>query len=90
LNESAEAATPHAPGRVNNFPIRLVVKCVDKPGEKRGVVILEAGADQGRLMLKVANPSTYEQFFVGRTYHLVLYNGDPRSELVEGDGGATG
>ncbi len=87
-SEKSSASAPYAPGRINLFPIRLTMKCVDKPGERRGVVILEAPSDGGRLVLKVGNPILYEGFFGGREYRLVVNNGVARTELVQGDGGA--
>jgi len=65
------------------------MKCADKPGDRRGVVILEAPADGGRLVLKVASPSVYEGFFVGRDYPVTIEEGPKKSELVEGEGGAS-
>ncbi len=87
-NERLSASGQKGPGTRHHFPIKLTMKCVDKPGDRRGVVILEAPADQGRLVLKIGHPSVYEGFFVGREYPVEIGEGPKKSELVEGEGGA--
>lgn len=88
-NERLSESGQKGPGTRHFFPIKLTMKCVDKPGDRRGVVILEGPNDTGRLVLKIGHPAIYEGFFVGREYPVEIADGPKKSELVQGEGGAT-